>query len=102
MRDRPIIVEQPDADLYRIPTARFEDMVGRGDLDPLGRGGGGMLFNPPRGGFELPPDGPAIGRPPGARFDPFRPPGADPLRAERRPNRGDHFHPPGYYDDMFM
>lgn len=21
--------------------------IGRGDLDPLGRGGGGMLFNPP-------------------------------------------------------
>ncbi|XP_018321124.1 proteasome inhibitor PI31 subunit [Agrilus planipennis] len=91
--------------------------VGRSDLDPfggqfppLGRnppafplpGGGGMLFEPPRGGgglgprpnFGVPPDS----LPPGARFDPFRPP--DPERPPRR-NPGNDFPPPGF-DDMYM
>lgn len=94
--------------------------VGRSDLDPfgglggpLGRappgfqpiGGGGMLFVPPRGP-RLDPSGPNFGVPPGsvppgARFDPFRPPDAD--RFPRRPNRpdNDEFPPPGF-DDMYM
>lgn len=74
--------------------------VGRGDLDPLGRAGGGMLFRPPRIGIDN--NIPNLARPPGARFDPFGPPDADPLRAGRRPNSNDHFRPPDYYDDMFM
>lgn len=67
--------------------------VGRGDLDPFGRGGG-MLFQPPMrpgvpgGLFGGPPDGGL----PGARFDPF-PQG--PI-GPRRPD-GDHFQPPGWY-----
>ncbi|KAJ8922693.1 hypothetical protein NQ315_007726 [Exocentrus adspersus] len=93
---------------------------GRSDLDPFGGGvdplripnplmppgGGGMLYQPPR----LPPypgviPGVAPGSvPPGARFDPFRPP-PDVDRfpvpgAPRRPD-SDEFPPPGY-DDMFM
>lgn len=75
--------------------------VGRGDLDPLGRGGGGMLYNPPDLN-NIMPRFPNLARPPGARFDPFGPPDADPLRAGRRPNSNDHFRPPDYYDDMFM
>lgn len=91
-----------------------ESRVGEMDLHPFGRhpfgisnppGGGGMLFEPPgrpaypgRPDFGLPPG--AI--PPGARFDPFRPPDVD--RPPRRPNNrpdNDEFLPPGY-DDMFM
>ncbi|XP_044255972.1 proteasome inhibitor PI31 subunit-like [Tribolium madens] len=88
--------------------------VGEYDLNPFGRnplafpapmGGGGMLFEPPRGGRY--PQGPGLGMPPGAvppgaRFDPFRPPDVD--RFPRRPNNrpdNDEFPPPGY-DDMFM
>uniref|UniRef100_A0A1L8DSK9 Proteasome inhibitor PI31 subunit n=1 Tax=Nyssomyia neivai TaxID=330878 RepID=A0A1L8DSK9_9DIPT len=86
--------------------------VGRGDLDPLGRLGGGMLFpgpsDPfPRGGgirdpgFGIPGGLPRGAVPPGARFDPFAPQPTNP----RRPGRGnpdyDHLSPPGY-DDMFM
>lgn len=32
--------------------------IGRGDLDPLGRGGGGMLFNPPFNNPNIFPRGP--------------------------------------------
>lgn len=90
--------------------------VGRDDLDPFANfnpmrpapfgppGGGGMLFEPPRGGERFDPDGnlgiPRGSLPPGARFDPFRPqaPGTQP----RRPtNPGDEFPPPGF-DDMYM
>lgn len=88
--------------------------VGEIDLNPFGRnplafpppmGGGGMLFEPPRGGRF--PQGPEFGMPPGsvppgARYDPFRPPDVD--RFPRRPNNrpdNDEFPPPGY-DDMFM
>lgn len=43
--------------------------IGRGDLDPLGRGGGGMLFNPP---FNNPnimqPRGPGRNPLPGTLF----------------------------------
>ncbi|KAF7286506.1 hypothetical protein GWI33_004913 [Rhynchophorus ferrugineus] len=87
---------------------------GRSDLDPFGfeprnpgrigvlPGGGGMIFNPPRPSF--PPGNlgvPPGSLPPGARFDPFRPPDGGPNpRAPRRPDN-DEFPPPGY-DDMFM
>jgi len=73
--------------------------IGRGDLDPWGRGGG-MIFRPdmplrPGGIGPLRPPG----VPPGARFDPPNPHG----RFNPDP---DHFQPPGNlppgYDDMFM
>lgn len=75
--------------------------VGRGDLDPLGRGGPGNLFPfPSHPDFRLGPDngggfGPGAPRP---RFDPFGPP-------ERgiRPNPNpDHMPPPGFGGDYFM
>ncbi|VDI04789.1 sec1 family domain-containing protein 1 [Mytilus galloprovincialis] len=78
--------------------------VGRGDLDPFGRTGGGMVFDPfhpggRRGGPDpsagLPGRLPRGAVPPGARFDPFGPPGTGP-----GPDP-DHLPPPGY-DDMFM
>lgn len=89
--------------------------VGRGDLDPLGRLGGGMLFPgpgqghfPPPGGFRDPGFGilgglPPGAVPPGARFDPFGPlPSNPPSRGRPRNNPdNDHLPPPGY-DDMFM
>lgn len=79
--------------------------IGRGDLDPLGRGGGGMLFNPPGMPFRpgMPRDplrpGGMPGVIPGARFDPFGP--IDPNRHGRMGPDPDHLPPPGY-DDMFM
>lgn len=81
--------------------------IGHGDLDPFGHGGagGGMLFDPlrgsrgPRFGMDpsagLPERLPHGAVPPGARFNPFGPPG---MRSEPDP---DHMQPPGY-DDMFM
>lgn len=61
--------------------------IGRGDLDPLGRGGGGSLG-------VLPRLGPQRG---GARFDPFGPgPGVRP-----NPN-SDEFPPPGFGDFMYQ
>lgn len=78
--------------------------VGRGDLDPFGRGGG-MLFNPPdyRQLPYLGIFGPGVRQPlrvppPGARFDPFGPPGPN----NRMGPDHDHFRQPGRYDDMFM
>lgn len=91
--------------------------VGGADLNPFGLnplgvprspaafpGGGGMIFVPPnRGGnpdINLGIPGGSI--PPGARFDPFRPPDVD--RFPRRPNNrpdNDEMPPPGF-DDMFM
>lgn len=97
----PLRYEPPRRDPLREPfvpefESRFPD-VGRGDLDPLGRGSGnlfdprGPFGGPRRPGFPLP-----LGTPPGARFDPFGPP---------PPNRfepdNDHFRPPGF-DDMYM
>lgn len=92
--------------------------VGRADLDPFsgmvppfGRdvfqppGGGGMLFVPPQGPRYN--TGPNIGvprgsLPPGARFDPFRPPDVDLPRRPRQNNPdNDDFPPPGF-DDMYM
>jgi len=83
--------------------------VGRADLDPLARGGGGMIMDPR--GFPSPPrpgmpGAPSPGMPgglplgavpPGARFDPIGPHmggrvGPDP----------DHERPPDGFDDMFM
>jgi len=104
-----------------VPLRRPDPLnVGSSDLDPFGGlgpiggrappgfppiGGGGMLFVPP-GGPRLDPLGPNFGVPPGsvppgARFDPFRPPDAD--RVPRRPSRrdNDEFLPPGF-DDMYM
>ncbi|XP_054154187.1 proteasome inhibitor PI31 subunit-like [Oppia nitens] len=84
--------------------------IGGADLDPFGRGQGGMIMDPrafpnPLGGrLRNPAPGlPPGAVPPGARFDPFGP-GIGP-----RPNRNprqmgpdpDHMPPPGY-DDMFM
>ncbi|XP_055535864.1 proteasome inhibitor PI31 subunit [Wyeomyia smithii] len=78
--------------------------VGRGDLDPFGGRGGGMIFEPP-GGFNplgnLRLPGPA-GNIPGARFDPFGPiVGNNPRRFRNPDPDPDHMPPPGY-DDMFM
>ncbi|KAK9870281.1 hypothetical protein WA026_006368 [Henosepilachna vigintioctopunctata] len=90
--------------------------VGRNDLDPFGidplritrpnrNSGGGMLFQPPGGfgsGVPFPSGMPPGAVPPGARFDPFRPPDVDRWNG-RRPRRpdNDELPPPGY-DDMFM
>jgi len=92
---------------------------GRSDLDPFGGnplglpsrivppplGGGGMIFQPPRAPFPAGPGNfgvPPGSLPPGARFDPFRPPQGFP-NPRGPPNRpdNDEFPPPGY-DDMFM
>lgn len=90
--------------------------IGRGDLDPFGRGGG-SLFRPPMPGINRPGPGGIGGLgphgydefistaiivlkkfhfriPPGARFDPPNP-------MNRFDPNNDHFPPPGY-DDMFM
>nr|XP_022301346.1 proteasome inhibitor PI31 subunit-like [Crassostrea virginica] len=79
--------------------------IGRGDLDPFAAGrGGGMVFDPLRTGVPgmrpdpsagLPRRLPPGAVPPGARFDPFGPPGTGPVPDP------DHMPPPGY-DDMFM
>ena len=105
--DDPLRV--PPRHPQRQPVPRWTDAddpfsVGRGDLDPFGRGQGGMLFDPSRsGGPRFGPD-PSAGLPgrlprgavpPGARFDHFGPPGTGP-----GPDP-DHLPPPGY-DDMFM
>ncbi|KAJ8927191.1 hypothetical protein NQ314_020467 [Rhamnusium bicolor] len=87
---------------------------GRSDLDPFGVDplrvpnrimppGGGMIYQPSPpahpGNLGIPPGA----LPPGARFDPFRPPDADRFDPRGRPHRpdNDEFPPPGY-DDMFM
>jgi len=95
--------------------------LGRSDLDPFSGGlGGGMVFDPMRadrrgGATPFGPDGrplPHGAVPPGARFDPFMPPGAGgvPDRGRGRGGGGrgrgfgpdpDHDPPPGW-DDMFM
>uniref|UniRef100_A0AAR5Q777 Proteasome inhibitor PI31 subunit n=1 Tax=Dendroctonus ponderosae TaxID=77166 RepID=A0AAR5Q777_DENPD len=69
--------------------------------------GGGMLFQPSRIGPTLPGGPGNLGiapgsLPPGARFDPFRPPDLlpGPRGGPRRPDN-DEFPPPGY-DDMYM
>lgn len=86
--------------------------IGRGDLDPLGRGQGGMLMDPrhfPHSPLRPVPGGigperlPRGSVPPGARFDPFGPPIPDQDRRRNPRFAGpnpDHLPPPGY-DDMF-
>ncbi|XP_023032043.1 proteasome inhibitor PI31 subunit isoform X2 [Drosophila willistoni] len=64
--------------------------VGRGDLDPLARGGPGNLFP-----FDPRPNAPGV-RP---RFDPFGPPDRNILG--RGPNP-DHFRPPNWEPDYYM
>jgi len=59
--------------------------IGRGDLDPLGRLGSGMMFDP-RSGL------------PYARFDPYGPPNPGHLG---NPNP-DHFQPPGFGGRQFF
>ncbi|NWX94494.1 PSMF1 inhibitor, partial [Nothoprocta pentlandii] len=85
------------------PTDPFA--VGGQDLDPFGARGGGMIADPLRSGFPRPGLDPSSGLPsrlppgavpPGARFDPFGPLGAN----TAGPNP-DHLPPPGY-EDMFM
>lgn len=90
LNDRP--------DLMADPMNPLRD-IGRGDLDPFGRGGG-MLFNPPMNppGPLGPFAGPRVNIPPGARFDPFGPPGPN----NRTGPDNDHFRPPGGFDSMFM
>lgn len=80
--------------------------VGRSDLDPFAPPGGGMLFQPPGFGSQLP--GPPIDPmlppgsvPPGARYDPIRPLGGGPRITNPRNPDHDHLPPPGY-NDMFM
>lgn len=85
-------------------------LIGSADLNPFA-GGGGMLFDPfgPSGGRSLLEPGhgvpgglPRGSVPPGARFDPFAPPGFGPMPNRRRPPPdADHFPPPGA-DNMFM
>ncbi|XP_055627283.1 proteasome inhibitor PI31 subunit [Toxorhynchites rutilus septentrionalis] len=104
---RPVRSDDPVNPLQigrpRLPDPLGVGNVGRGDLDPLGRGGG-MIFEPP-GGFnplaDLRRPGPR-GPIPGARFDPFSPPVGSNPRFYRVPDPDpDHMPPPGY-DDMFM
>lgn len=78
--------------------------IGGRDLDPLGRGQGGMLLDPSSFGVPrsyLPPGGrgglPRGAVPPGARFDPFGPNIRGPNRFEPSP---DHFRPPDFDDFM--
>lgn len=94
-----------------LPSYGESDLNPLGGLNPLRNppgvilpGGGGNLFSPPRPAF---PGGnigiPHGALPPGARFDPFRPPDVDRVPPRRPLNRpdNDEFPPPGY-DDMFM
>ncbi|KAH8321705.1 hypothetical protein KR074_012467, partial [Drosophila pseudoananassae] len=67
--------------------------IGRGDLDPLGRGGPGNLFAFP----SRPNMGPGVG--PLPRFDPFGP--GDPNVPGRGPNP-DHMRPPNWDPDYYM
>ncbi|XP_017882101.1 proteasome inhibitor PI31 subunit [Ceratina calcarata] len=91
---RPGPYPGPAADLLR---------VGAADLDPLARGGGGMIFDPFAARNHVHPNRPDVGIPgrlppgavpPFARFDPFGPPDPDPPRPRRRL--------PEYGENMFM
>lgn len=94
--------EPPEGGFTRFPR------VGGSDLDPFGRsGGGGMLMDPSSFGIPPRPTLPEFGVggpgglprgavPPGARFDPFMPPGAG-----RFVPNPDHMKPPDF-DDNFM
>ncbi|XP_013183925.1 proteasome inhibitor PI31 subunit [Amyelois transitella] len=106
---RPQPNVQPDTHPWDMPPSPLR--VGRSDLDPFAPGGGGMLFNP-FGPDRRMPDDPGMGIPgglprgsvpPGARFDPFGPPGVGPRPGRRPPPPdADHLPPPGFNDNMFM
>ncbi|CAH3962153.1 unnamed protein product [Pieris brassicae] len=107
---RPMPGVTPDTrDLWELPPANLPN-IGRSDLDPFAPAGGGMIFNPfgPRRDIENPglgiPGGlPRGAVPPGARFDPFGPPGVGPLPGRRPPPPdADHLPPPGFNDNMFL
>ncbi|XP_045495463.1 proteasome inhibitor PI31 subunit [Colias croceus] len=109
--DEPIRIPRvnPDTHLWELPSANLPN-VGRSDLDPFAPGGSGMIFNPfgPRRDIENPglgiPGGlPRGAVPPGARFDPFGPPGVGPMPRRRPPPPdADHLPPPGFNDNMFL
>ncbi|CAK1540264.1 unnamed protein product [Leptosia nina] len=107
---RPLPGATPNTpDLWELPPANLPN-IGRSDLDPFAPGGGGMIFNPfgPRRDIENPglgiPGGlPRGSVPPGARFDPFGPPGVGPRPGRRPPPPdADHFPPPDFNDNMFL
>lgn len=104
---RPRIISEPPSSWAMPPRV---PSIGRSDLDPFApAGSGGMLYNPfaPRRDIENPglgiPGGlPRGAVPPGARFDPFGPPGGPmPGRGPNAPD-ADHLPPPGFNDHMFM
>ncbi|GAB0088482.1 hypothetical protein DMENIID0001_029140 [Sergentomyia squamirostris] len=115
-RRRERELDRPRRDLYEDPlllvNRRDPLGYGRGDLDPLGRLGGGNLFpgpgpfnnGIPNPGFGIPGGLPPGAVPPGARFDPFAPQPPNPLaRPRHRGNHPDNDHlPPPDYDNMFM
>ncbi|CAH2241098.1 proteasome inhibitor PI31 subunit [Pararge aegeria] len=102
-----VVPENPN--LWDLPPSDLRN-VGRSDLDPFAPPGGGMLFNPFSPGRDI--ENPGLGIPgglprgsvpPGARFDPFGPPGVGPMPGRRPPPPdADHFPPPGFSDNMFM
>lgn len=105
----PPVPDQPPIAPNWNPYRGLRDVGGQ-DIDPLGRIGGGMLFDPLRprpslprepGGLGVPGRLPPGSVPPGARFDPFGPPDILRPRPPRRNPDDDHLPPPGY-DDMFM
>ncbi|KAG6447049.1 proteasome inhibitor PI31 subunit [Manduca sexta] len=105
-RPRPSADPETD-DLWGLPPNLRN--IGRSDLDPFAPGGGGMIFNPfgPRRDIENPglgvPGGlPRGAVPPGARFDPFGPPGVPMPGRRPPPPDADHLPPPGFDDSMFM
>lgn len=103
----PLRIDPPRPHRSRHPLDMRPD-IGRSDLDPLATGGSGMIFdifspalrNPRRPDIGLPERLPPAAVPPGARFDPFGPPGIGRPRMPPGPDN-DHMPPPGY-EDMFM
>ncbi|XP_023952033.2 proteasome inhibitor PI31 subunit isoform X2 [Bicyclus anynana] len=101
----------PPGNLWDLPPNDVRN-VGRSDLDPFAApgAGGGMIFNPFSPGRDI--ENPGLGIPgglprgavpPGARFDPFGPPGVGvPPGRRPPPPDSDHFPPPGFNDHMFM
>lgn len=96
---------RPHHDSYYDPhNPRFGlPRIGGSDLDPFSGGhGGGMFFNPFSNPRDIGPIQPYLPRgavPPGARFDPFGPPGTGARFARPDP---DHLPPPKKDDHMFM
>ncbi|OTF82520.1 proteasome inhibitor PI31 subunit-like protein [Euroglyphus maynei] len=86
------------------PNRLIYPPIGRGDLDPLGRTSGGMIFDPFSGNRFRPELGPPSNMPrgalpPGARYDPMGPtaetrfsgPDPDHLPPPRGPRFGGNF-----------